>query len=122
MRAWNSAAPAGATCDGVPVPTGFEGVHIFDISDLSDPVLVGSVEISNRVGADALGCGSHTITAVPDLDAGTLVIYNQSAGFLRDRRAGGVPRLRDPARRPGEPHYARRRSTCRGAWAATTPA
>jgi hypothetical protein len=81
VRAWNSAAPAGATCDGVPVPLGFEGVHIFDISDLEDPVLVGSVEISNRVGADALGCGSHTITGVPDLEAGTLVIYNQSAGF-----------------------------------------
>ena len=44
-------------------------------------MLVGSVEISNRAGADALGCGSHTITAVPDRDAGTLVIYNQSAGF-----------------------------------------
>ena len=81
VRAWNTAAPAGSTCDGEPVTTGFEGVHIFDISDLTDPVLVGSVEISNRVGADALGCGSHTITGVPDLDAGTLVIYNQSAGF-----------------------------------------
>ena len=56
-------------------------MHIFDISDLEDPVLIGSVEISNRPGADALGCGSHTITGVPDLDAGTLVIYNQSAGF-----------------------------------------
>jgi hypothetical protein len=81
VRAWNSAAPAGSTCDGQPVPTGFEGVHIFDISDPTDPVLVGSLEISNRAGADALGCGSHTITAVPDLEAGTLVVYNQSAGF-----------------------------------------
>jgi hypothetical protein len=80
VRAWNSPAPAGATCDGQPVPTGFEGVHIFDISDLEDPVLVGSVEISERAGADAVGCGSHTITGVPDLDANTLVIYNQSAG------------------------------------------
>jgi hypothetical protein len=84
VRAWNSAAPAGSTCDGQPVPTGFEGVHIFDISDLENPELVGSVEISNRVGRPdpaVVGCGSHTITAVPDLDAGTLVVYNQSAGF-----------------------------------------
>jgi hypothetical protein len=80
VRAWNSPAPAGSTCDGQPVPTGFEGVHIFDISNLENPVLVGSVEISQRAGADAVGCGSHTITGVPDLDAGTLVIYNQSAG------------------------------------------
>ena len=65
------------------MPTGFEGVHIFDISDLENPELVGSVEISNRVGRPdptVTGCGSHTITAVPDLDAGTLVVYNQSAG------------------------------------------
>ena len=50
VRAWNSPAPAGSSCDGVPVPTGFEGVHIFDISDLKNPELVGSVEISNRIG------------------------------------------------------------------------
>jgi hypothetical protein len=43
VRSWNSPAPAGATCDGEPVPTGFEGLHIFDISDLSDPELIGSV-------------------------------------------------------------------------------
>jgi hypothetical protein len=80
VRAWNSPAPAGATCDGEPVPQGFEGVHIFDISNLNDPELIGSVEISNRAGADAVGCGSHTITGVPDLDSNTLVIYKQSAG------------------------------------------
>ena len=80
VRAWNSPAPAGSTCDGEPVPTGFEGVHIFDISNLKDPVLIGSVEISARAGADAVGCGSHTITGVPDLENNTLVIYNQSAG------------------------------------------
>jgi len=80
VRAWNSPAPAGSSCDGQPVPTGFEGVHIFDISDVGDPVLVGSVEISERAGADAVGCGSHTITGVPDLENNTLVIYNQSAG------------------------------------------
>jgi hypothetical protein len=80
VRSWNSPAPAGATCDGEPVPTGFEGLHIFDISNLRNPELVGSVEISERPGADAAGCGSHTVTAVPDPDNDRLVIYNQSGG------------------------------------------
>jgi hypothetical protein len=80
VRSWNSAAPAGATCDGEPVPTGFEGLHIFDIGDLNDPDLIGSVEISARPGADATGCGSHTVTAVPDPEHNRLVIYNQSGG------------------------------------------
>jgi hypothetical protein len=80
VRSWNSAAPAGATCDGEPVPTGFEGLHIFDIGDLNDPDLIGSVEISARPGADATGCGSHTVTAVPDPENNRLVIYNQSGG------------------------------------------
>ena len=42
IRSWNSPAPAGVTCDGQPVPEGFEGLHVFDISDLRDPVLVGA--------------------------------------------------------------------------------
>jgi hypothetical protein len=80
VRSWNSPAPAGATCDGEPVPEGFEGLHIFDISDLRNPDLIGSVEISARPGADAVGCGSHTVTAVPDPANNRLVIYNQSGG------------------------------------------
>jgi hypothetical protein len=80
VRSWNSPAPAGSTCDGEPVPTGFEGLHIFDISNVRNPELVGSVEISARPGADAVGCGSHTVTAVPDPDNDRLVIYNQSGG------------------------------------------
>ena len=52
------------------VPAGFEGLHIFDISDLSDPVLVGSVETP---------CGSHTATGVPDLANDRLLIYNNSS-------------------------------------------
>jgi hypothetical protein len=80
VRSWNSPAPAGATCDGQPVPTGFEGLHIFDISNLRNPKLIDSVEISARAGADAVGCGSHTVTAVPDRRHDRLVIYNQSGG------------------------------------------
>lgn len=72
VRSWNSPAPAGVTCDGQPVPEGFEGLHIFDISDVSDPELVGSVELE---------CGSHTNTAVPDPAENRLVVYsNVSSG------------------------------------------
>jgi hypothetical protein len=89
VRAWNSPAPADnpATpvrenrfCDGQPVPVGFEGMHIFDISDLSDPELVGEVELSARPQADAPGCGTHTLTLVPDVKDGRVLIYNQTSG------------------------------------------
>ena len=76
VRSWNSPAPADdpatpddetAFCDGEPVPAGFEGLHVFDISDVNDPVLVASVETE---------CGSHTASGVPDLDNGRLLVYN----------------------------------------------
>jgi hypothetical protein len=80
VRSWNSPAPAGATCDGEPVPEGFEGLHVFDISDLTDPQLVGSLELSARAEADSPGCGSHTATAVPDIANNRLIIYNATSG------------------------------------------
>ena len=80
VRAWNSPAPAGRFCDGEPVPVGFEGMHIWDISNLADPDLVGEVELSARPQADAPGCGTHTLTLVPDLEDGRVLIYNQTSG------------------------------------------
>jgi LVIVD repeat len=84
VRAWNTDAGtpgpfgAGLTCDGQAVPAGFEGVHVFDISNKSNPELVADIELSDRVGADAFGCGSHTLTAVPDRDDDRLIVYNQT--------------------------------------------
>jgi hypothetical protein len=75
VRSWNTPAGtpgpfgAGLTCDGQPVPAGFEGVHVFDISDLSNPQLVAGV---------ATECGSHTATAVPDPDNGRLLVYSSA--------------------------------------------
>jgi hypothetical protein len=80
VRSWNSPAPEGRTCGGEPVPVGFEGLHVWDISDLSDPQLVGQLELSARPEADAFGCGSHTATAVPDLANNRLIIYNATSG------------------------------------------
>ena len=80
VRSWNSPAPAGATCDGEPVPQGFEGVHIWDISNLEDPDLIGEVELSARPEADQPGCGSHTATLAPDLANNRVLIYNATSG------------------------------------------
>ncbi|WP_162605968.1 hypothetical protein [Jiangella aurantiaca] len=78
VRSWNSPAPAGRFCDGEPVPVGFEGLHIFDVSDLSDPDLIGSV---------TLDCGSHTTTGALDADNNRLIVYsNVSSGCVK----GGV--------------------------------
>ncbi|MDH3462159.1 MAG: hypothetical protein OEM32_00845, partial [Acidimicrobiia bacterium] len=78
VRSWNSPAPGTTLCDGQTVPAGFEGLHIFDISDLVDPQLVGSVDLSNS--AIPGRCGSHTATGVPDLANDRLLIYNSGAG------------------------------------------
>lgn len=67
VRSWNSPAPEGRFCDGEPVPVGFEGLHIWDISDLENPTVVAEV---------FLPCGSHTTTGVPDLDNNRLIIYS----------------------------------------------
>jgi hypothetical protein len=80
VRAWNSPAPAGRFCDGQPVPVGFEGMHIFDISNLEDPKLVGEIELSARPQADSPGCGTHTLTPVADAAKNRIVIYNATSG------------------------------------------
>jgi hypothetical protein len=89
VRAWNAPKTEPRNCDGATVPPGFEGMHIFDISDLRNPVLVGEVELSARPEADSPGCGTHTLTLVPD--GKRAVIYNATSG--------GNPALPNPADR-----------------------
>jgi hypothetical protein len=73
VRSWNTPAGtpgafgAGLTCDGQAVAPGFEGLHVFDISNRRDPVLVAEVR---------LACGSHTATAVPDRRNDRLLVYS----------------------------------------------
>jgi hypothetical protein len=96
MRSWNSPTPA-PTVGGVPIPVddparyttpgafcgewpmfrepatpplperGQEGVHIIDISDPTDPEVIGFVDTP---------CGSHTETLVPDLAHNRLLVYS----------------------------------------------
>ena len=79
VRSWNTPRTE-RNCDGTTVPAGFEGVHIFDISNLEDPQLVGEIELSARPQADMPGCGSHTATLVPDLEDNRVLIYNATSG------------------------------------------
>jgi hypothetical protein len=73
VRTWDTPAGtpglfgAGLVCDGQPVPPGWEGLHVFDISNELDPVLVASVQ---------LACGSHTASGVPDLANNRLLVYS----------------------------------------------
>jgi hypothetical protein len=78
VRSWDSPANASATCGGQLVGQGFEGIHIFDISNPATPVMVKQLRMANtgnEPGAPA-GCGSHTATAVPDPARGNLYLYN----------------------------------------------
>jgi hypothetical protein len=79
VRSWNSKKTVARDCDGQTVPAGWEGVHVFDISDLTDPELVASV---------SLACGSHTLTGARDGDR--LVVYSNnssSSGCVDGTRA-----------------------------------
>jgi len=67
-----SGNPTGADCAPASSPcTGFEGIQIFDISNLNHIKLVRSVP---------LDCGSHTQTVVPDPAANRVLIYNSVSG------------------------------------------
>lgn len=81
VRSWNSKKATARTCDGQTVPAGWEGVHVFDISNLSDPELVASV---------SLPCGSHTLTGARD--GGRLIVYSNNSSSVGCAGLPGNPR------------------------------
>jgi hypothetical protein len=111
VRAWNAPKSTPRLCDGTFVPAGFEGMHIFDISNLGDPQLVGEVELSARPQADSPGCGTHTLTLVPDGDRA--IIYNATSGGNRllrphDRDCDWIDIVEVPLDDPGAARHLRR--------------
>ena len=79
VRTWDSSSSAQAwTCGGVPVGAGFEGIHIFDISDPANPVFVTQLRMAGATAKNSvppLACGAHTATAVPDPARDNLYLY-----------------------------------------------
>ena len=69
VRSWNTKRSTDRECGDSIVPAGFEGVHVFDVSDPTNPSLVGALE---------LPCGSHTATAA-GVDDGDLIIYSNNS-------------------------------------------
>jgi hypothetical protein len=45
VRTWDAPAGDGVECGGAPVPAGFEGLHFFDVSDPTNPTLIGDLPI-----------------------------------------------------------------------------
>ena len=108
VRGWNSNATATAYCgtnaSGDPIPisrTGFEGIHIFDISNPASPQLVGEVDVDD--GAATLppgittGCGAHTATGVPDQANNRLLVYVGGSSQL----CPGMDLVEIPLNNPG---------------------
>ena len=77
VRSWDAPANATQSCGGQLVGTGFEGIHIFDISDPANPVLVKQLRMAQTgmPAGSTLGCGSHTDTIVPDAARGNIYLY-----------------------------------------------
>src|SRR6266516_3633042 len=69
VRSWNSKKTMPRTCLGTTVPAGWEGGHVFDISDPVHPVLKAAVE---------LPCGSHTVT-VAGVSNDRLIVYSNNS-------------------------------------------
>src|ERR687895_226364 len=113
VRAWNAPKTQPRDCDGTTVPAGFEGMHIFDISNIKNPVLVGEVELSARPQADSPGCGTHTLTLVPDEENDRAIIYNATSGGNNslppaDRACDWIDIVEVPFDDPGDASFVRR--------------
>jgi hypothetical protein len=85
VRSWNSPKTVDRTCLGETVPAGWEGVHVFDISDPINPTLEASVELE---------CGSHTAT-VAGVHSGDLIVYSNISSSTGCAQAPMNPRALD---------------------------
>lgn len=102
IRSWNSPASSTATCDGQLVGAGFEGLHIFDVRNPLDPVLVKGIRMASNT--TPTGCGSHTATLVPDVARGNVYVYNSASGGA----CPGIDIVRIPIADPASAVFLRR--------------
>src|SRR5918996_3734812 len=58
VRSWNSPATATSSCDGELVGLGFEGLHVFDVSNPQDPELLAQVPLDGLPNVVTIATGS----------------------------------------------------------------
>ena len=116
VRTWDSASNdppnENPTCMGHSTGLGFEGIHIWDISNPAAPVYVRQLRMAatgNDAGAPAVGCGAHTATGVPDDARGYLYLYvGGSSGTCNGIDIVRIKHLRPDRREVPEPRRPRR--------------
>ncbi len=102
IRSWDATAGSATRCAGELVGQGFEGLNIFDISDPTAPVLLRNVRMASNT--TPAGCGSHTLTLVPDVARGNLYVYSTPSSAS----CPGVDIVRVPLADPASAVYLRR--------------
>jgi hypothetical protein len=123
VRTWDGNTNTGQnlTCDGEQVAAGapngppgtggFEGLHVFDVSDPGNPDLVASVDLT---------CGSHTATGVPDLRNRRLLVYSTPSTISADNpKCNWIDVVEVPLSRPNEAEFLRSEFAGRNAAEAT---
>ena len=97
VRSWDSASANGMPAGGWPcgdtlVQAGEEGLHVIDVSDPAQPDVETFID---------LPCGSHTATAVPDLENDRLIIYSSASSGACD----GIDVIEIPLDDPSQASY-----------------
>ncbi len=108
IRSWDAPASATASCGGLLVGSGFEGLNIFDISNPAAPVHLRNFRMAAN-STPTTGCGSHTLTLVPDVARGNLYVYNSASSTA----CQGIEIVRVPLADPANPVFLRREPTGR---------
>jgi hypothetical protein len=75
VRAWNTKRTDPRECSGETVAPGFEGVHVFDISDPASPSVI---DVDGPHLGLEMPCGSHTVSAA-GVDDGDLIVYSNNS-------------------------------------------
>ena len=96
-RSWDSASTNGMPAGGWPcgdsvVQAGEEGLHVFDVSDPSQPDVMAFID---------LPCGSHTATGVPDPANDRLIVYSTPSNGNCD----GIDVIKIPLKNPSAAAY-----------------